>query len=70
MAERQNTLVCIFDPRSPRISAFQIHQWIYETMGLKEDEVSMIQIDGPRRRVYIQFRKRTQNEPDFTLHER
>jgi hypothetical protein len=39
MAERQNTLVCIFDPRSPRISAYQIHEWIYETMGLLEDDV-------------------------------
>jgi hypothetical protein len=55
MSERQNTLCCIFDPRSPRITAFHIHEWIYEQMGLPEDAVSMIQIDGPRRRVYIKF---------------
>ena len=55
MSERQNTLCCIFDPRSPRITAYHIHEWIYEQMGLHEDAVSMIQIDGPRRRVYIKF---------------
>jgi hypothetical protein len=31
MSERQNNWVCIFDLKSPRITAFQIHEWIYET---------------------------------------
>jgi hypothetical protein len=55
MAERQQIVVCTFDPRSPRISAYQIHEWIYERMGLGEDEVCLIQIDRPRRKVYIKF---------------
>jgi hypothetical protein len=55
MAECQNTPVCIFDPRSPRISAYQIHESIYKTMGLLEDDVNMIQIVGSKRRVYIKF---------------
>jgi hypothetical protein len=55
MSERQNTLCCIFDRRSPSITAYHIHEWIHDQMGLQEYAVSMIQIDGPRRRVYIKF---------------
>jgi hypothetical protein len=31
VSECQNTLVCMFDLKSPRITAFQIQEWIYET---------------------------------------
>jgi len=55
MCERQTTTVCIFDPKSPRITAYHIHEWIHEKLKLLEDEVRMIQIDGPRRRVYIKL---------------
>jgi hypothetical protein len=55
MSDRQNTLVCAFEMKSPRISAFQIHEWIYETLKLPENDLSMIQIDGPRRHVFIKF---------------
>jgi len=55
MCEGQNTLVFIFDQRSPRIPAYQIHEWLYEQLRLQEDEIRMIQVDGPRRRVYIKF---------------
>jgi hypothetical protein len=55
MTDRQNTIVCAFDPNSPRITVHQIHDWIYESLKLPETDVRMIQIDGPRRRVYIKF---------------
>jgi hypothetical protein len=55
MVERQHTVVCIFDPRSPRISAFEIHEWIYEQLHVPENSLTMIQIDGIRRRVYLKF---------------
>ena len=55
MNDRQNMILCIFDPKSPRISAFEVHEWIYETLQLPEEDVRMIQIDGPRRRVYIKL---------------
>ena len=63
MSDRQDTIVRAFDQRSPRITAFHIREWIYETMQLEEDEIRMIQIDGPRRRVFIKFANgvRTQN---------
>jgi hypothetical protein len=61
MSERQNTLVCMFDLKSPRITAFQIQERIHESMKLPETNVSMIQIDGPKRRVYIKFA----NSPNF-----
>src|SRR5215475_14686293 len=55
MSGRQNTLVCCFDPRSPRITAFDIHEWIHQTMRLQEEEVAMVQIDGAKRQVFIKL---------------
>jgi hypothetical protein len=53
IGERQNKFVCAFDPQSPRTSAYEIHEWIYETLCLRESEVNMIQIDGHKRHVYM-----------------
>jgi hypothetical protein len=55
MAERHNTLVCTFDPTSPRITAHDIHEWIYEALRIPEGDVHMIQIDGIRRQVFIKL---------------
>jgi hypothetical protein len=43
----------------PRINAFEIHEWIHEKLQLEEADVEMIQIDGPRRRVYTKFTTNT-----------
>jgi hypothetical protein len=56
MSERQNTITCAFEPRSPRISAYEIHEWIYAQMCLEDQEILVVQIDGPKRHVYIKFR--------------
>jgi hypothetical protein len=56
MGERQNTIVCAFDMKSPRISAYEIHEWIYEQLKLEDDEVLMVQIGGPQRHVHIKLR--------------
>jgi len=55
MGERQNTIVCSFDPRNPRMNAFHVHEWIYEQLHLQEESIRMIQIDGAKRCVYIKF---------------
>jgi hypothetical protein len=55
MTDRQNTIVCAFDLNSPRITAHHIHDWSYEILKLPETDARMIQIDGPRRCVYIKF---------------
>ena len=55
MSERQNAVVCSFNPKSPRTSALDIHEWIYEKLHVPENAVTMVQIDGPRRQVYIKF---------------
>jgi hypothetical protein len=53
MDERQNTLVCSFDHQSFRISAYEIHEWMHAVLHVLETTVTMIQIDGPRRQVFI-----------------
>jgi hypothetical protein len=41
--------------RSPKISAFDLHEWIYSTIKIPDYEIRIIQKDGPIRRVYIKF---------------
>ena len=55
MNDRLNTIVCIFEQQSPRISALDIHEWIYDTLRIPEQEVRMIQIEGTRRQVYTKL---------------
>jgi len=54
-SERQNTIVCIFEQQSPRVSALDIHEWIFDTLRRPEAEVRLIQIEGARRHVYIKL---------------
>jgi len=55
MAERHNTLVCSFDPASPRITAYDIHEWIYVSLRLPERKVALIQLDDIKRQVYMKM---------------
>jgi len=62
MSDRQMTLVCCFDPRSPRISTYDIHEWIYDTLRLPREDITMIQVDGIKRRVFIKFSNKIRME--------
>ena len=53
MGDKQNMVVCIFDPKSPRITAYHIQEWLHKALRIQEDDIRMIQIYGPQRRVYI-----------------
>jgi hypothetical protein len=55
MSEGQYTSVCSFDPKIPRITAYQIHEWLHDMLHLHEDDIRMILIDGQRWKVYIKF---------------
>jgi len=55
MAERYITIVWIFAPSSPRITVYDIHEWIHASLRTPEQTVKMIQIDGTERQVYIKF---------------
>ena len=55
MAERHNTIVRTFDATIPRKSAYDIHEWIHQVLRIPEHAVSMIQIDGTKRQVYIKL---------------
>ena len=55
MAERKQTIICMFDLKSPRISTFDIHEWLYEQLHIDETTLTMIQIDGIKRHVYLKY---------------
>jgi hypothetical protein len=55
MAERHNTVVCSFDLSNPRITAYDIHEWIFAVLRIPEHTVKLIQIDGIKRHVYIKL---------------
>jgi hypothetical protein len=55
MNERTSTIVCIFDQRSPRISAYDIHEWINENLKSEDPDIQAIQVDGPKFQVFIKF---------------
>jgi len=44
MAIRSNTIVFTFDPASPRITAYDIHELLHEEMRIQEQKVQMLQI--------------------------
>ena len=69
MTERQQIIVCAFDQRSARVSAFDLHEWVYGKLHLQEHEVVTIQIDGPRRHVYIKFRDTHRMQAIFTANQ-
>jgi hypothetical protein len=56
VSERQYTIICAFDQSSPRISAYEIHELIYAQICLEDQERLMVQIDGLKHHVYINFR--------------
>ena len=47
--------VCTFDPKRPRISAFEIKEWIYKQLRMPENTLNMVQLDGPGRQIFIKF---------------
>jgi hypothetical protein len=55
MAKRLNTHMCTFAMDSPRITAYNIHEWVFETLKIPEEDLCVLQIDGPSRKVYLKF---------------
>jgi hypothetical protein len=55
MTERRNTIICTFESSAPKLSAYEMHEWIFEMLRISEEEVLVIQIDGQRRQVFIKL---------------
>jgi arginyl-tRNA synthetase len=55
MGERQNTVVCSFEPNSPKLPAFDIHEWIFTELKIPERDIITIQIDTINRHVNIKM---------------
>ena len=53
MSDKLSTMACIIDPRSTRISPYNIHEWINDSLRLVEEDICMIQVNGPRQHVFI-----------------
>jgi hypothetical protein len=45
----------MFDLKSPRISAFDIHEWLYEQLHIDENTLTKIRIDGIKRHIDLKF---------------
>jgi hypothetical protein len=67
MGECKNTLACIFDPASPRISAHELHECIFSSLKVNEKSIIMIQNDGARRQVFLKFTE--QHYANYILNE-
>jgi hypothetical protein len=48
-------VVCCFDPSGPLVAAFDIHEWLHDVFKIPEHIVNAIQMEGPKRQVYIKF---------------
>jgi hypothetical protein len=57
MGERKNIVICSFDKNSPRISAFEIHKWIHESLHLEERGMLSKKIDGQMRNDELNIQK-------------
>jgi len=53
MAERMHTIVCIFDSTSPRISAYEIHEWFNDQLQVEDHSLTVIKIDGKKGTYFI-----------------
>ena len=51
--------MCTFDPASPRTTAYDIHEWIHDVLNIPKHTVTVIQIDGTKRQVYIKLIDKT-----------
>ena len=55
MAERRNSVVCTFDPISPKVTAYGIREWIHDILRIPGKTVNLMQIEGTKRQVHIKL---------------
>ena len=57
MCDRKGRVVCTFCKESPNISAFDIHEWVNKHRRMDENAVTTIQIDRPKRQVFVNLHR-------------
>jgi hypothetical protein len=62
MSNRQNTIVCTFDATSPRITAREVHEWVFAALKIPGHNVLALQVDVIKRQVYVKLRTQEQAE--------
>jgi hypothetical protein len=62
MFDRQNTIVCAFDATSPRITAHEVHEWVFDALKIPEQHALALQFDVFQRQVFVKLRTQEQAE--------
>ena len=55
MAERRNSVVCTFDPITPKITTYDVHELMHDILRIRVNAVNMMHIDDMKRQVYIKL---------------
>jgi hypothetical protein len=55
MGGRKNAVICCFGKDSPKISAYEIHEWIHDSLRPDEIDVNALNIIGLKSQVLIKF---------------
>jgi hypothetical protein len=55
MYEQKQTMACIFEASAPRVTAYDVHEWVSDTLQVSEESVISILIDNQHKTIYIKL---------------
>ncbi|KAJ4432701.1 hypothetical protein ANN_21332 [Periplaneta americana] len=63
-----NTIKAVFNKDQQRPTAYEIHQWLEESINVREDELDTLQLVSKQNAVYIKFNNQLSYEKHLQLH--